>query len=177
MRSTKLAVRIDTIERRILIIRGEKVIVDADLAEFYGVRTKRLNEQVRRNRERFPEDFVFRLTPEEKAEVVAKCDHLANLRFSKSRPYAFTEHGALMAASVLSTHRAVEVGVFVVRAFVSLRQIHARDKEVANRLNRLEARIDGHDGQIMALVQSLRRLTCPVALPEKRRIGFRKEGS
>ena len=81
------------------MIRGEKVIVDADLARFYGVPTKRLNEQVKRNLRRFPEDFMFRLTPEERAEVVARCDHLSTLRFSKALPHAFTEHGALMPRS------------------------------------------------------------------------------
>jgi len=92
-----------TMQQRILLLRGERVIVDADLAHFYGVPTKRLNEQVRRNRARFPVDFMFRLTPAEKAEVVAKCDHLAPLRFSKALPQAFTEHGAIMAARLLNS--------------------------------------------------------------------------
>lgn len=82
------------IESRILLVRGQKVMIDADLAELYGVPTKRLNEQVKRNAERFPPDFIFMLTPQEKAEVVANCDHLAKLKFSKSLPFAFTEHGA-----------------------------------------------------------------------------------
>lgn len=90
---------ITTIERRILLIRGEKVIIDADLATFYGVTTKRLNEQVKRNRDRFPEDFMFQLTGPEKSELVANCDHLSRLKFAKSMPYAFTEHGAIMAAA------------------------------------------------------------------------------
>jgi len=92
-----------TVQQRILLIRGERVIVDADLAHFYGVPTKRLNEQVRRNRARFPVDFMFRLTVAEKAEVVAKCDHLAPLRFSRALPQAFTEHGAIMAARLLNS--------------------------------------------------------------------------
>jgi len=94
---------------------GQKVILDADLAKLYGVTTKRLNQQVKRNRERFPEDFMFQLTTEEKAEVVANCDHLSRLKFSPASPYAFTEHGAVMAASVLNTPRAIEVSIFVVR--------------------------------------------------------------
>jgi hypothetical protein len=110
------------IENRILLIRGEKVIIDADLAEFYGVATKRLNEQVKRNVNRFPADFMFQLTKEEKSEVVANCDHLKNLKYSKTLPYAFTEHGAIMAASVLNMQRAIEVSVFIVRAFVKFRQ-------------------------------------------------------
>ena len=100
-------------------------MLDADLAELYGVSTKRLNEQVKRNHERFPADFMFQLTEEEKAQVVANCDHLNRLKFSPVLPHAFTEHGALMAASVLSTPRAVETSVFIVRAFVRLRQILA----------------------------------------------------
>ena len=88
------------------MIRGEKVIIDADLAEFYGVPTKRLNEQVKRNKDRFPEDFMFQLNADEKSEVVAKCDHLAKLKFSKVLPHVFTEHGAIMAASVLNSPQA-----------------------------------------------------------------------
>ena len=102
-------VPVGKIENRILLIRGEKVIIDADLAEFYGVPTKRLNEQVKRNAGRFPDDFMFQLEKDEKAEVVANCDHLENLKYSKSLPYAFTEHGAIMAASVLNSPRAIEI--------------------------------------------------------------------
>ena len=98
----KSVVPVGKIENRILLIRDEKVIIDADLAEFYGVPTKRLNEQVRRNKDRFPDDFMFQLSPDEKAEVVANCDHLSKLKYSKTLPYAFTEHGSIMAASVLN---------------------------------------------------------------------------
>ena len=103
MDESKSVVPVGKIENRILLIRGEKVIIDADLAEFYGVPTKRLNEQVKRNKDRFPDDFMFQLSPDEKAEVVANCDHLENLKYSKALPYAFTEHGAIMAAGVLNT--------------------------------------------------------------------------
>ena len=96
----------ERIEQTILLIRGQKVIIDADLAGLYGVTTKRLNQQVRRNSGRFPEDFMFRLTQKEKDEVVANCNHLSRLRFSPALPHAFTEHGAIMAASVLNTPRA-----------------------------------------------------------------------
>jgi hypothetical protein len=101
-------------------------MLDTDLARLYGVSTKRLNEQVKRNRDRFPDDFMFQLTPDEKAEVVANCDHLQRLKFSPALPYAFTEHGAIMVASVLNTSRAIEVSVYVVRAFVKLRVLSAR---------------------------------------------------
>jgi len=102
---------LEEIEPMILTIRGQKVMLDADLARLYGVTTKRLNEQVKRNRSRFPEDFLFTMTADEKAEVVANCDHLRRLKFSPALPNAFTEHGAIMAASVLNTARAVEVSV------------------------------------------------------------------
>ena len=100
-------IQVEAIERRILLIHGQKVMLDADLADFYGVQTKRLNEQVKRNRKRFPSDFLFRLTEEERDEVVAKCDHLSRLKYSSTLPYAFTEHGAVMAASVLNSDRAI----------------------------------------------------------------------
>ena len=99
--------RVERIERLILVIRGQRIMLDADLARLYGVSTKRLNEQVKRNRERFPARFMFQLTAEEKAEVVANCDHLRNLKFSPVLPNAFTEHGAIMAATVLNTSRAI----------------------------------------------------------------------
>jgi len=111
------------IENRILVIRGVRVMVDADLGELYGVPTKALNQAVKRNLNRFPSDFMFRLNATEKEEVVANCDHLAGLKYSKSLPFACTEHGAIMAASVLNSPRAVEMSVFIVRAFVKLREI------------------------------------------------------
>jgi hypothetical protein len=157
------------------LIRGEKVIIDPDLAGFYGVTTKRLNEQVKRNRRRFPRDFVFRLTVSEKSEVVAKCDHRARLKFSKTVPYAFTEHGALMVASVLNTSRAEEVSVFVVRAFVRLRETLAQHAELARKLTQLERKLADHDEQILALLSAIRELMRPSPVPRKRRIGFGDE--
>jgi hypothetical protein len=100
MAKTNAVVKVGTIQNRILLIRGEKVIIDADLAEAYGVATRRLNEQVKRNIERFPQDFMFQLSADEKSEVIANCDHLEKLKFSKALPFAFTEHGAIMAASL-----------------------------------------------------------------------------
>ena len=97
--SANNALSMPRIESRIQIIRGQRVMIDVDLAEMYGVQTKRLNEQVKRNRERFPTDFLFQLTLDEKAEVVANCDHLQKLKFSKTLPFAFTEHGAIQAAN------------------------------------------------------------------------------
>ena len=160
------------IERTILLIRGEKVITDADLAKFYGVATKRLNEQVKRNKSRFPKDFMFKLTSDEKSEVVAKCDHLANLKYSKTLPYAFTEHGALKAATVLNAARAVEMSVFVVRAFVRIREVIAGHKALANKIQQLENRLTDHDEQITSIIEAIKQLMSPTAVPKKRRIGF-----
>ncbi len=151
-------------------------MVDADLAELYGVPTKRLNEQVKRNANRFPADFLFRLTRTERDEVVANCDHLKRLKFSRALPYAFTEHGALMAASVLNTPRAVEVSLFVVRAFVQLRETLGAHKELAKRLDELESRIErkfsSHDQAIAGILDAIRGLMVPTESSRKRRIGF-----
>jgi hypothetical protein len=160
------------IEKSILLIRGEKVLIDTDLASFYGVSTKRLNEQVRRNRNRFPEDFIFQLNQEEKNEVVANCDHLNNLKYSKSLPYVFTEHGALMAASVLNTPRAVEVSVFIVRAFVKLRKVISEHKELTRKISQIERRLIEHDDQLIQIIQALKQLLNPNLPPKRYRIGF-----
>jgi len=165
-------VPIGRIEDRILLIRGEKVILDADLAALYGVPTKVLNQAVRRNVDRFPVDFMFRLTPKEKQQVVTICDHLASLKFSPSAPYAFTEHGVIMAASVLNSERAVEVSLYVVRAFIRLRQALASHKELARKLNDLTRRVDTHDHEIAALIDAIRELMAPPPEPKRKRIGF-----
>ena len=118
---------------------------------------------------------MFQLDTEEKSEVVAKCDHLAKLKFSKSMPYVFTEHGVLMAASVLNTQQAVDVSVLIVRAFVKLRRTIAAHKELARKLSQIECRLSTHDSQIMSLVQAIRQLTSPSSVPERRRIGFHNQ--
>jgi hypothetical protein len=172
MVESKAIVKVGKIQQRILLIRGVKVIVDADMAEVYGVPTRRLNEQVRRNKDRFPDDFMFQLTVEEKAEVVANCDHLEKLKFSKALPLVFTEHGAIMAASVLNSPKAVEVSVFVVRAFVQLRETIAGHKELARKIAKLERKLGDHDEQIMVLVEAIKQLMDPKPPPKNRRIGF-----
>jgi hypothetical protein len=162
---------IETIEQRILSIRGHRVMLDADLAEVYGVTTKRLNEQVKRNRTRFPEDFMFRFTAEEKAEVVANCDHLKKLKFSPALPYAFTEHGAVMLANVLNSGRAVAASIQVVRAFVRFRSILAAHKDLAKQITAMEKKYDAQFKVVFAAIKQL--LEPPV--PSKRRIGFHTE--
>ncbi len=161
----------EAVVRRILILRGQKVMLDADLAELYGVTTKRLNEQMKRNVERFPQDFMFQLTVDEKAEVVANCDHLVKLKYSPSLPYAFTEHGALMLGNVLKSPRAVEVSLLVVRTFVQLREMLSSNKELAAKLDQLERKVSSHDQAIAGLIDAIRQLTSSPA-PVSRGIGF-----
>lgn len=162
---------VEEVASRILVIRGEKVMIDADLAELYGVATKALNQAVKRNSERFPDEFMFQLSQTEKDEVVTNCDHLARLKFSKTLPYAFTEHGALMVATVLNTQRAVEISLYVVRAFVALREMLASNKALAAKLNELEHKLETHDQAIAGILQAIRELMKP---PEtkQRSIGF-----
>lgn len=164
----------ERIQSRILILRDQRVLLDSDLAALYGVPTKRLNEQVKRNARKFPDDFVFRLTSKEKAEVVAKCDHLRNLRFTKNLPYAFTEHGAIQAANVLNSEAATAMSVAVVRAFVRLRQMISDHKALAAQLAELDARVGGHDEQIAAIIATIRQLTAPDAPQHDRKIGFHR---
>ena len=161
----------ERIEQRILLIRGQKVMVDADLAELYGVTTKRLKEQVRRNIERFPADFMFELTERGKTKVVANCDHLRKLKFSSYLPYVFTEHGALMIANVLNSPRAVQVSLQIVRTFVHLRQILASNSALARKLEALEKK---YDQQFKIVFEAIRQLLQPME-KLKRQIGFRVE--
>ena len=154
-------------------------MLDADLARLYGVTTGRLNEQVRRNQARFPEDFMFQLT---KAELEAWRSQIAITNPGakmglRRRPFAFTEHGALMAANVLKTSRAVEMSVLVVRAFVRLRELLASHREFAEKLRELDRRVSRHDTHIRALVTAIRKLTAPAPIPPRRRIGFHGEKS
>jgi len=162
----------ERVERTILLIRGHKVMLDTDLAQLYGVTTKRLNEQVKRNRNRFPLDFMFQLTSKEKAEVVANCDHLAKLKFSPAKPFAFTEHGAVMVASVLNSKMAIEVSVYVVRAFVKVREVLGAHSELAQKLTELERRVESHDTHIRSLFDAIRQLMEPPTT-KSRRIGFK----
>lgn len=171
MAKTRMIVPVERIESRILLIRGHRVMLDSDLAALYGVTTKRLNEQVKRNRNRFPDDFVFKLSAREKREVVAKCDHLGRLKFSPTLPYAFTEHGAVMAASVLNSRQAIQISVYVVRAFVKLREMLSMHKKLAVKLTELEKRIEAHDEDITGLFEAIRQLIEPPEKPRKR-IGF-----
>lgn len=175
------AVPVERIAQAILVLRGHRVLLDAELAALYGVSTKRLNEQVKRNAERFPADFMFQLTMDEGAGLRSQ---IATSKTSASRggrrylPYAFTEHGAIQAANVLNSPRAIEMSVYVVRAFVQLRELLASNKELARRLDELEARIEmklvGHDQAIAAMLSAIRRLMNP-PVRTSRGIGFTAE--
>jgi len=161
-------------------------MLDADLAELYGVATRRLNEQVRRNIDRFPSDFMFHLTWEEaralRSQIATLEDSpsgrdktLGRGRHRKYPPYAFTEHGAIMAASVLNSDRAVKVSVYVVRAFVKLREMLVTHKELSAKLDKLERKLQGHDRAILALVRAIRQLMAPPEEPKRKPIGFASE--
>ena len=164
----------EQITHSIVVLRGHRVLLAGELAAIYGVNVKRLNEAVKRNLRRFPEDFMFQLT-------AAECDDLRSQFATSSwggrryRPYAFTEHGAIQAANVLNTARAVEMGVYVVRAFVKLRELLASNKELARRLDELEARLEKklttHDEAIAAMLSAMRELL-NTPRPKRRPIGF-----
>ena len=165
------------IARSILIIRGQRVLLDTELAALYGVSTKRFNEQVRRNRQRFPADFMFQLSAEEHETLRSQIATSISTGRGGRRylPYAFTEHGAIMAATVLNSSRAVEMSVYVVRAFVKLRELLASNRELARRFDELEAHIEKkfatHDEAIAALLSAIRQLMSP-ATRKRRPIGF-----
>jgi hypothetical protein len=175
--SVKALVPTEDITRSILVLRGHRALLDSELAALYGVTTKRLNEQVKRNADRFPADFIFRLTRTE-TEALNRSQNATGSqkhRDPRSSPYAFTEHGAIMAAMVLNSPRAVEMSVYVVRAFVQLREMLASNKELARRFAQLETRLDKqlttHDEAIAAILSAIRQLMHP-PVPKRRPIGF-----
>ena len=167
------------IEQKIFLIRGHKVMLDRDLAELYGVQTKYLTRQVRRNFSRFPEDFMFVRTREEYQELL-RCQFgaLERGRYSKYLPYVFTEQGVAMLSTVLNSERAIQVNIAIMRAFVKLKQMLASHKELAYKVNELERNTTRHEAEIQTIFEVIRQLTEPLppeelpAEPPKRRIGF-----
>ena len=153
---------IERIESRIYLMRGQKVMVDRDLAELYGVPTKRLNEAVKRNAARFPEEFMFQLSEREKSELVANCDRFRPLKHSTSLPYAFNEHGVAMLSSVLNSERAIQVNIMIIKAFIRLRQVLLDHEELIGLFKKLETRVDQHDAVINEIVEAIRELMTPV---------------
>ncbi len=159
------------VEEGIHLIRGQRVMLDSDLAEIYGVTTKRLNEQLRRNQKRFPRDFAFQLTKTEATTLMSQFA-TSNLRGGRRYlPWVFTEHGAIMLASVLNSEIAIAASVRVVRAFVRLREMISANAELAHKLSELEHRMDGHDQAIAQLFAAIRQLLQPPVKP-KPEIGF-----
>ena len=153
-------VRIERITQVISVLRGHRVLLDGDLAELYGVETARLNQQVRRNLERFPSDFMFQLTPaENEALMLQNAISKPGRGGRRKLPLAFTEHGAIMVATVLNSGRAVEVSVYVVRAFVKLRELLTSNKELAEKLELLERKLETHDQAIVGILNQIRQLT------------------
>jgi hypothetical protein len=161
---------VQRIEEMIFLIRGQRVMLDSDLAKIYGVTTKRLNEQFKRNRKRFPDDFAFSLTNQELTQMRSQIA-TGSKRNIRHIPIVFTEHGALMLGNILNSKTAVEASIRVVRAFVWIREQLTANKELAQKLDELENRVGEHDGAIANLFEAIRQLLDPVEKPQ-REIGF-----
>lgn len=165
----------ELIEQRIFLLRNHKVMIDRDLAELYGVETKHLNRQVKRNIERFPEEFMFQLTSDEKNQLVTICHRFVSMKHSSALPHAFTEHGVAMLASVLKSDRAVKISINIIKAFVKLRELLSTNKELSHQLKLLENRIERHDGEIKAIFGAIRQLMSPAEKNTKVVKGFGRE--
>jgi phage regulator Rha-like protein len=138
----------EVITNKIYFVRNQKVMLDRDLAELFSVPTKRLNEQVKRNSNRFPEYFMFQLTQIEKEEVVANCDHLRKLKFSSALPYAFTEHGTMMLANVINSEKAVETSIRIIEVFVKMREYMSENATIKLELEQIKKKLVNHDKNI-----------------------------
>jgi len=167
----KSVVPVELIEKKILLIRGQKVMLSMDLAELYGVEHRVLMQAVKRNINRFPKDFMFQLSLREFANLKSQIV-TSSWGGIRKPPHAFTEHGALMAASVLNSEKAVETSVFVIRAFVRLREMISSHKALAEKFGELEKRLDGHDGSIAEIVKAIQYLMQPDGPLKKKKIGF-----
>jgi phage regulator Rha-like protein len=177
MADKKLMIPAERIENIILLIRGQKVMLDSDLARIYGIQTFRLNEAVKRNKDRFPEDFLFQLTKREYQTLISQNAISKPGRGGRrSLPYAFTEHGAIMAANMLNSPIAIQMSIFVVRAFVKMRETLASNRTLAEKLAELErkltGRLDTHEKAIVHILKEIKKLTTPPEKP-RRRIGFK----
>jgi hypothetical protein len=156
------------IEQRIFIIRDKKIILDRDLAFLYNVETRVLNQAVKRNIKRFPDDFMFQLTRKELTEVITICDNLQNLKFTPSRPYAFTEHGVAMLSSVLNSEKAIDVNIQIMRTFTKLRELMTEHKDLRLKIEDMEKK---YDHQFQLIFQAIKKLLAP-PVKQKRPIGF-----
>lgn len=165
----KALVPIELIEKRIFSLHGEKVMIDRHLAELYGVDTRTLNQAVKRNQERFPEEFMFQLTTEEREEVITNCDNLLPLKFARTLPYAFTELGVAMLSSVLKSKRAIQVNIQIMKTFVQLRRMYSENKDLARQITDMEKK---YDGQFKLVFDALRKLLTPPDPPKREPMGF-----
>lgn len=159
----------EIIENRILLIRGKKVMLDADLAVLYQVKTMALNQAVKRNIKRFPEEFMFRLTLTEKQEVITNCDNLKHLKYSSHVPYAFTEQGVAMLSSVLKSEKAIQVNIQIILTFVKIKEIIISNKELRRKIEEMESKYDGKFEVVFRVISKL------ISQPEKenkKKIGF-----
>ena len=175
MAKQELVIPPEQIERLILWVRGRKVILDANLAALFGTSTKNLNKAVKRNRDRFPDDFMFQLSDEEFTSLRFQSGTSIRRGGRRYAPYAFTEHGAIMVANLLNTPHAIEVSVFVVRAFVKLRELVSDHKELALKLAELERRVIGHDSTLGDLVVAIRQLMAPPPAAKRGKFGFARD--
>jgi hypothetical protein len=162
-------IAVDVVAGKILVVRGKKVMLDRDLAELYKVSTKVLNQAVKRNKNRFPDDFMFQITQEEKYELVTICDRFNKLKHSTSLPYVFTEQGVAMLSSMLNSERAIQVNIAIMRAFVKLRQIMSSHKELAEKLEELERKYQLHETDIQVIFEAIKKLIEPPNEPPKPR--------
>lgn len=164
-------VPIEVIERRIFEIRGVKVMIDRHLAELYNVETRKLNQAVSRNIERFPEEFMFQLTKDERDEVITACDDLTPLKFARTMPYAFTEYGVAMLSSVLKSSRAIQVNIQIIKAFVKLRRMLVSQLELKRKVEAMEAKYDRQFKEVFTAIKKL------MILPDKpkKSIGFKSK--
>jgi len=165
----------EMVEQRIFLIRRQKVMVDRDLAELYGVKTKYLNRQVKRNKQRFPKEFMFQLSKEEKDELVTNWHRFKSMKHSSALPHVFTEHGVAMLASVLNSDIAVKISVTIIKAFVKLREVLSTHKELAYKFSELERKIEKHDSEIQAIFDAMRKLMAPSPIKPKPQIGFKPD--
>jgi hypothetical protein len=169
----------EIIMNKILLIRGKRVIIGNDLAVLYGVTTKRLNEQVKRNIKRFPAHFMFQLSKEEKDNVVANCDHLQKLKYSPFLPYAFTEYGTVMLANVLNSERAIQASVRIVEIFIKIREIILSHKAILQKIEQIQKKLIEHDNQLLIFFKYLKRLEQAkqeeINFKRRKKIGFKQD--
>ncbi len=168
----EIVVHTQEVARKIFLMRGHRVMIDRDLAELYEVSTKALNQAVKRNGSRFPDDFMFQLTQDETRQLVTNCDRFTSLKHASTTPYAFTEQGVAMLSSVLKSERAAQVNISIMRAFVRIRELVLSNKVILQKLESLERKYATHDVKIETLFEEMREFMTEPKKPA-RRIGFR----